>query len=57
MRHLRVGLRRAERPVLLVCREGLRDIQPLNLHLKRVARRALDVRKRESDSDRNKASA
>jgi hypothetical protein len=29
----------------------------LNLDLKRVARRALDARKRDSDSDRNKASA
>jgi hypothetical protein len=41
VRHFRVGARRrAERPVLLVCREGLRDMLPLNLHLKRVARRA-----------------
>ena len=31
MRHFRVGARRrAERPVVLVCREGSRDIQPLS---------------------------
>jgi hypothetical protein len=37
---------------------GRRERHPtLNLHLKRLARRALDVRKRESDSDRNEASA